>query len=112
MRWSIGNPRGDRGPGALPWVFMENSSLPTRVLGPDGPLVGAIGLGCMGMSWAYNPEDRDNERSVSVIRHAIEVGVTLIDTADVYGPYTNEQLVGRALEGRRADVVLATKCGP
>jgi len=91
---------------------MENSSLPTRVLGPDGPLVGAIGLGCMGMSWAYNPEDRDNERSVSVIRHAIEVGVTLIDTADVYGPYTNEQLVGRALEGRRADVVLATKCGP
>jgi len=90
---------------------MENSSLPTRVLGPDGPLVGAIGLGCMGMSWAYNPEDRDNERSVSVIRHAIEVGVTLIDTADVYGPYTNEQLVGRALEGRRADVVLATKCG-
>jgi len=52
----------------------------------------------MGMSWAYNPEDRDEERSMSVIRHALDIGVTLIDTADVYGPYTNEQLVGRALD--------------
>jgi aryl-alcohol dehydrogenase-like predicted oxidoreductase len=90
---------------------MDNSSLPTRTLGPDGPPVGAIGLGCMGMSWGYNPEDRDDERSVSVIRHALDIGVTLIDTADAYGPYTNEQLVGRALEGRRAGAVLATKCG-
>jgi aryl-alcohol dehydrogenase-like predicted oxidoreductase len=65
----------------------------------------------MGMSWAYNPEDRDDERSMSVIRRAIDIGVTLIDTADVYGPYTNETLVGRALEGRRPEVVLATKCG-
>ena len=65
----------------------------------------------MGMSWGYNPEDRDDERSVSVIRHALDIGVTLIDTADAYGPYTNEQLVGRALEGRRAGAVLATKCG-
>lgn len=90
---------------------MTGSSLPTRRLGPDGPLVGAIGLGCMGMSWAYNPEDRDDERSISVIHHAIDIGVTLIDTADAYGPYTNEQLVGKALKGRRAEVVLATKCG-
>lgn len=90
---------------------MDASSLPTRTLGPDGPPVGAIGLGCMGMSWAYNPEDRDDERSISVIRHAIDIGVTLIDTADAYGPHTNERLVGRALEGRRAHVVLATKCG-
>lgn len=90
---------------------MTGSSLTTRRLGPDGPLVGAIGLGCMGMSWAYNPEDRDDERSISVIHHAIDIGVTLIDTADAYGPYTNEQLVGKALKGRRAEVVLATKCG-
>jgi len=90
---------------------MNDTPLPTRTLGPDGPQVGAIGLGCMGMSWAYNPEDRDDERSISVIDHALDIGVTLIDTADVYGPYTNEQLVGRALEGRRADAVLATKCG-
>jgi len=65
----------------------------------------------MGMSWGYNPEDRDDERSISVIRHAIDIGVTLIDTADAYGPYTNERLVGRALQGRRGDMVLATKCG-
>ncbi len=90
---------------------MDDSFIPARALGPNGPRVGAIGLGCMGMSWAYNPEDRDEERSMSVIRHALDIGVTLIDTADVYGPYTNEQLVGRALQGRRTDVVLATKCG-
>jgi aryl-alcohol dehydrogenase-like predicted oxidoreductase len=63
------------------------------------------------MSWAYNPEDRDDERSIRVIRRALDLGVTLIDTADVYGPHTNEQLVGRALAGRREDAVLATKCG-
>jgi aryl-alcohol dehydrogenase-like predicted oxidoreductase len=90
---------------------MTVSMLPTRTLGPGGPAVGAIGLGCMGMSWAYNPEERDDERSIAVIRRAIELGVTLIDTADVYGPFTNETLVGRALAGRRDDVVLATKCG-
>jgi aryl-alcohol dehydrogenase-like predicted oxidoreductase len=88
-----------------------SSAFPTRTLGPAGHEVGAIGLGCMGMSWAYNPEDRDDERSIDVIRRALELGVTLIDTADVYGPFTNELLVGRALEGRREDAVLATKCG-
>ncbi len=90
---------------------MPAPSFPTRILGPDGPAVGAIGLGCMGMSWAYNPEDRDDERSISVIRRALDLGVTLIDTADVYGPFTNEELVGRALAGRRDEAVLATKCG-
>jgi aryl-alcohol dehydrogenase-like predicted oxidoreductase len=90
---------------------MSHPPLPTRILGPGGPPVGAIGLGCMGMSWAYNPEERDDQRSIAVIRHAIELGVTLIDTADIYGPFTNETLVGRALDGRRDDVVLATKCG-
>jgi aryl-alcohol dehydrogenase-like predicted oxidoreductase len=71
----------------------------------------AIGLGCMGMSWLYNPEQQDDAQSIDVIRHAIDLGVTLIDTSDVYGPYTNEVLVGRALAGRRDEVVLATKCG-
>ena len=83
----------------------------TRQLWQDGPEVGAIGLGCMGMSWAYTPAERDDERSVALIRAAIDAGVTLIDTADVYGPFHNESLVGRALTGRRDEVTLATKCG-
>ena len=86
-------------------------SLPTRRLGSSGLTIGAIGLGCMGMSWAYDPAGRDDERSIEVIRRALDLGVTLIDTADMYGPYTNEQLVGRALEDRREEAVLATKCG-
>jgi aryl-alcohol dehydrogenase-like predicted oxidoreductase len=86
-------------------------TLPLRRLGNSDLEVGAIGLGCMGMTWAYNPQDRDEARSISVIHRAIELGVTLIDTADVYGPHTNEELVGRALAGRRDEVVLATKCG-
>lgn len=85
--------------------------IPTRTLGADGPVVGAVGLGCMGMSWAYGAGDRDDERSVAVIHRAIELGVTLLDTSDVYGPFTNEELVGRALAGRRDAVVLATKGG-
>ncbi|MBX5442117.1 MAG: aldo/keto reductase [Solirubrobacteraceae bacterium] len=87
------------------------SALPVRRLGNSDIRVGAIGLGCMGMSWAYAPEDRDDDRSIAVIHRALELGVTLIDTADVYGPFTNEELVGRALAGRRDEVVLATKCG-
>jgi aryl-alcohol dehydrogenase-like predicted oxidoreductase len=79
-----------------------------RVAGRDA---GPVGLGCMGMSWAYGAEGRDETESIAVIRCALEIGVTLIDTADMYGPYTNEELVGRALEGRRDDAVLATKCG-
>ena len=76
-----------------------------------GPVVGAVGLGCMGMSWAYGSEQRDDDVSVHVVRRALDLGVTLIDTADVYGPHTNEQLVGRALQGRRDEAVLATKVG-
>jgi len=82
-----------------------------RRLGPDGTEVGAIGLGCMGMSWAYSSAERDDAESEVVIRRALDLGVTLIDTADVYGPFTNEELVGRALAGRRDEAVLATKCG-
>ncbi len=73
--------------------------------------VGAVGLGCMGMSWAYGAEQRDDDLSVQVVRRALDLGVTLIDTADVYGPFTNESLVGRALQGRRDEAVLATKVG-
>ena len=90
---------------------MTDQRIPTRTLGQNGPDVGAVGLGCMGMSWAYNPDQRDDDRSVATIGRALDVGVTLIDTADVYGPFTNEDLVGRALAGRRHEAVLATKCG-
>ncbi|MEA2296075.1 MAG: hypothetical protein QOE86_3714 [Solirubrobacteraceae bacterium] len=86
-------------------------TIPTRTLGADGPPVGAIGLGCMGMSWAYGPAERDDEASIAVIRRALALGVTLIDTSDVYGPFTNEELVGRALAGRRDEAILATKGG-
>ena len=90
---------------------MTETQIPTRRLGLDGPEVGAVGLGCMGMSWAYGATERDDEQSVQVIRRALDLGVTLIDTADVYGPFLNEELVGRALEGRRDDAFLATKVG-
>ena len=85
----------------------------TTTLGTDGPEVGVIGLGCMGMTFAYDmAAPRDEATSISVIHQALDLGCTLIDTADVYGPYTNEQLVGRALAGaRREQAVLATKVG-
>ena len=85
----------------------------TTTLGTNGPQIGVIGLGCMGMSYAYDMDStRDEEASVSVIRSAVELGSTLLDTADVYGPYTNEELVGRALrDGYRERVVLSTKVG-
>jgi aryl-alcohol dehydrogenase-like predicted oxidoreductase len=87
------------------------TSIPQRELRAAGLSAGAVGLGCMGMSWAYATDERDDERSIEVIRRALQLGVTLLDTADVYGPFTNEQLVGRALEGVRDEAVLATKCG-
>jgi aryl-alcohol dehydrogenase-like predicted oxidoreductase len=82
-----------------------------RVLGDGGPQVGAIGLGCMGMSWAYAESGRDENESVATIHEAIDLGVTLFDTADVYGDGHNESLVGRALSARRDQVTLATKGG-
>lgn len=81
------------------------------LLGDSGLKVGTVGLGCMGMSWAYDEFGRDDTSSVDVIHRAIDLGCTLIDTADMYGPFTNEALVGRALRGRRDEVVLATKGG-
>ena len=84
-----------------------------RRFGTNGPEVGAVGLGCMGMTTAYDTNERDDEESIRVIHRAIELGVVLIDTAEVYGPYENEELVGRALaEGDlRERVVLASKTG-
>jgi aryl-alcohol dehydrogenase-like predicted oxidoreductase len=81
----------------------------TRELGQSGLKVGAIGLGCMGMSQSYGPPDA--EESVRTIQRALDLGVTLIDTADAYGKGDNERLVGRAISGRRRDVVVATKFG-
>ncbi|MBB5886486.1 aldo/keto reductase [Xanthomonas sp. LMG 8992] len=82
----------------------------TRTLGRNGPRVSALGLGCMGMSAFYGGRS-DDAASIAVIHAAIERGVSLIDTADMYGPHTNEVLVGKALAGRRDQVVLATKFG-
>ncbi|MDX6315631.1 MAG: hypothetical protein QOF44_5095 [Streptomyces sp.] len=84
----------------------------TTTLGSKGPEVGVVGLGCMGMTFAYDPGGRDEATSVAVVRQALDLGVTLIDTADAYGPHTNEELVGRALAGPyRERAVLATKVG-
>ena len=80
-----------------------------RELGTSGLRVSAIGLGCMGMTWAYGATDEDE--AIATIHRAIELGVTFLDTAETYGPHTNEQLVGGALAGRRDAVVLATKFG-
>ncbi|MCU0530901.1 MAG: aldo/keto reductase [Syntrophales bacterium] len=81
----------------------------TRQLGRNGPVVSAIGLGCMGMSEFYGP--RDEAESVATIHRALDAGLNFLDTADVYGPFTNEELVGRAIRGRRREVFLATKFG-
>jgi aryl-alcohol dehydrogenase-like predicted oxidoreductase len=84
----------------------------TTTLGARGPQVGVIGLGCMGMTHAYDLDTpRDDGQSIAVIHQALDAGMNLIDTADVYGPHTNEELVGRALAGRRDRAVLATKVG-
>ena len=81
----------------------------TRQLGRSGLSVSAMGLGCMGMSDFYGPHD--DRESLATLDRALELGVTFLDTADMYGPYTNEELVGRAIQGRRDRVVLATKFG-
>jgi aryl-alcohol dehydrogenase-like predicted oxidoreductase len=81
----------------------------TRHLGRNGPKVSAIGLGCMGMSQSYGTPDR--AESLATIHRALDLGIRFLDTADVYGPFTNEELVREAIRGRREEVFLATKCG-
>jgi aryl-alcohol dehydrogenase-like predicted oxidoreductase len=89
---------------------MTIERIDTRSLWPDGPEVGAIGLGCMGMTWAYGTA-ADAEDPGQVVARALELGVNHLDTADVYGPFTNEEAVGKAIAGRRDEIVLATKGG-
>lgn len=81
----------------------------TRTLGRNGPSVSALGLGCMGMSEFYGAHS--DAESLATLQRALELGVTFFDTADMYGPYTNEELLGRALRGRRESAFIATKFG-
>jgi len=88
---------------------MTSMTLSKRKLGTQGLEVSAIGLGCMGMSQSYGPADEIE--SIATLHRSIELGCTFLDTAEVYGPYTNEDLLGRALKGRRDKIILATKFG-
>src|SRR5215212_8431155 len=88
----------------------EEDSVEMRTLG-QGLQVSALGLGCMGMSQSYGPNPGDRDGMIAVLRGAVERGVTFFDTAEVYGPYVNEELVGEALEPVRAQVQIATKFG-
>jgi aryl-alcohol dehydrogenase-like predicted oxidoreductase len=83
----------------------------TRQLGRNGPQVSAVGLGCMGFSEFYKSSAKDDAEAISVLHRALELGLTFLDTADMYGPFTNEVLVGKAIAGRRKQVFLATKFG-
>ena len=90
---------------------MSDPLLALRNLGIEGLAVSDIGLGCMGMSFAYGPGERDDNESIRTIHRALELGVTFFDTAEAYGPYTNEELLARALQGKRDEAVIATKFG-
>src|SRR5579872_4340381 len=83
----------------------------TRPLGTQGLEVSELGLGCMGLSGLYSTSMVDENSAISLIHRALSLGITFLDTADVYGPHANERTVGKALRGRRDSVVLATKFG-
>ena len=87
----------------------KRTIMQTRTLGKHGPVVSALGLGCMGMSDFYGA--RDDAESIATIQHALDRGLTLLDTADMYGPFINEELVGKAISGRREQTFVATKFG-
>ncbi|NLU74972.1 aldo/keto reductase [Streptomyces sp. HNM0575] len=82
-----------------------------RAIGAAALGVGAIGLGCMPMSWAYSTSEQSGEESLRTVNAALDRGMTLLDTADMYGPFTNELLIGRVLKERRHDAFVSTKCG-
>ncbi len=82
-----------------------------RRLGATGRPVSPVGLGCMGLTWGYTDPGVNETERIELIQHAIDLGVDHLDTADAYGPFTNESLVGRAIAGRRERVLVATKCG-
>lgn len=85
----------------------------SRILGSSGIAVSEIGYGCMGLTWAYGQAVNapDEANAIALLNRAVDLGVTFFDTADMYGPFTNEEVVGKALSGRRDEVVIATKCG-
>lgn len=85
----------------------------SRILGSSGIVVSEISYGCMGLTWAYGQpvDDRHEHEAIALLNRAVDLGVTLFDTADMYGPFTNEELAGKALRGRRGEISFATKCG-
>src|SRR5437867_4159918 len=91
-------------------AHQRHHKMKTRKLGNSNLEVSAIGLGCMGMSFSYGPA-KDTQEMTALLRAAVERGVTFFDTAEVYGPFTNEELVGEALAPFRGQVVIATKFG-
>ncbi|WIA10983.1 hypothetical protein OEZ85_011142 [Tetradesmus obliquus] len=90
---------------------MSSPSVPVRKLGSQGLQASVQGLGCMGMSAFYTAAPQQEEESIATIHRALELGVTHLDTSDVYGPFTNEVLVGKAIKGQREKFTIATKCG-
>src|SRR3977135_3592894 len=90
--------------------MVQGETMQKRKLGKRGLEVSALGLGCMGMSFSYGPP-KDKQEMTSLLRAAVERGITFFDTAEVYGPYSNEELVGEALAPLREQVVIATKFG-
>src|SRR6516165_1965037 len=96
-------------PGDAPDYFTRRKHMEQKRLGNQGLTVSAMGLGCMGMSDAYGPADESE--SIATIHRALDLGINLLDTSDAYGPFKNEELVGKAVRGRRNDVRVATKFG-